>query len=414
MNLSMFINASTLISIAVFALVLLSLVIMVALSHKLLGISGQVVLLLNRERRLHIQKGEKLLNALQAHDIFLPFACGGKGACGQCRVKILQGADPASDTERVTLGRRAVREGMRLACLQTVKRELHIQLSTQLLNTQQYRYRVRSNQRVATFLTELTLEPETGEPMYFQPGDYLMVSAPAYQLAFSSLAMPEHYRRHWAQLGLLSLHVENTATTQRAYSMANAPFESTTIQLLVRIALPPPDGEQRLPPGIVSSFLYQLQPGDNVNVTGPYGTFHLKKNEREKIFIGGGAGMAPLRSMIRELLLHQHHRGPISYWYGARAQEQLCYAEEFQQLAARHSNFRWQVALSEPDADSGWQGHTGFIHHVVDHQYLRQHPNPAACEFYLCGPPVMSAAVIAMLRTYQVPANHIFVDDFGG
>lgn len=401
-------------SAAIFSGILLFLVVAVLVSHYLLRAAGAVQIDVNEQLRFEAQYGQKLLSALVEYGVFVPAACGGRGACGQCRVIIKQGASPLTAVEATYISKKQADQGERLACAQIIKRPMHIRIPERLMKTQRKRFRVIHNRLVSCFLTEVELAPVDGMALSFVAGDYVLLEAPPYEVAFSSFSIPPVYQGEWEQLGLLSLESTSQQTEVRAYSIANAPIESENIRLVVRIALPPQHIPETVPPGLVSSYVFSLRVDDEVTLAGPYGDFHLQSSNLEKVFIGGGAGVAPLRSMIREMLLHQKEPRPLSFWYGARDQRQLCYQQEFEVLAKEYPHFSYHCALSEPIPTLAWEGSVGFVHRVVFEQFLSVHPDPANMEYYLCGPPVMNSAVITMLRELGVSDERIFVDEFGG
>ena len=390
---------------------LLSLVIL-AVRSKLVA-SGSVNILVNGERKLATKVGEKLLGALSSHDLFLPSACGGKGTCGQCRAVVLQGGGAILPTETASISKREAADHVRLACQVVVKQDMRVNVPDEVFGVKQWQCTVRSNRNVATFIKELVLELPPGESMEFRAGGYVQVESPPYAARFTDFQVEPAFRADWDRYNLWRYESKSDRPAVRAYSMANYPGESDIIMLNVRIATPPPGAGEAIPPGIVSSYLFSCSPGDSVTVSGPYGHFFAKETDHEMVFIGGGAGMAPMRSHILDQLLRIHTRRRMTFWYGARSLRELFYADDFDSLQAEHNNFRWYVALSEPQPDDEWTGLTGFIHQVVYDQYLMDHPAPEDCEYYLCGPPMMNAAVIKMLEDLGVESENILLDDFG-
>jgi Na+-transporting NADH:ubiquinone oxidoreductase subunit F len=360
-----------------------------------------------------VDPGDTLLVALGSHDVLLPSACGGAGTCGMCRVRIVEGASPALPTERVHLRRDEVDHGWRLACQQRMRRDLTIALPAHVRGASRRTCEVVSSRSVATFIRELVLAVPDGERLEFAAGSYVQVEVPRYaQLRLAELDLPELHREEWQRRGLFALSATNAEPTTRAYSLANPPAQADRLVLNVRIATPPasPPG---LPAGVASSWLWSLRPGDRVAVTGPFGEFHIHDTDREMIYIGGGAGMAPLRSHLLHLFGAEPTTRQVSYWYGARSQRELFYGDELDALARVHPNFRYHVALSEPEPGEPWDGDTGFIHEVVHARYLADHPALDQVEFYLCGPPPMMTAVRRLLADLGVDPAQIAFDDFG-
>lgn len=373
---------------------------------------ASVAIEVNAERRIEGRVGEKLMAALHRADLLVPSACGGKGTCGQCRVLVLEGGGAILPSETSLIDRRQAREGQRLACQVSVRGPLRVRVPDSVFGVRRQVCRVRSSRSVATFIKEVVLELPAGADMELRAGGYVLVERPPGRLAFRDFAVDERYRADWSRYGLWELESETGAPVARAYSIANHPGEAGIVMLDVRIATPPPQAPGA-PPGQVSSYLFSLAPGDRVAVAGPFGEFFVREGDAEMVFIGGGAGMAPLRSHVFDQLLNRRTRRTMTFWYGARSLREAFYREELDGLAAAHSNFRWTLALSEPLAEDGWTGPTGFIHEVVYEQYLKSHPAPEACEYYLCGPPLMTAAVIDMLESLGVEPENILLDDFG-
>ena len=396
-----------------FTTVVLVLVLIVVGAHRLLVPSGQVAILVNGRRTLDVRAGEKLLGTLSEQGIYLPAACGGRGTCGQCKVRILKGARPPLPTETAHLSRTEASAGVRLACLLTVRDELEIRVPEESLNVQRWNCTVRSNRNISTFMKELILTLPEGEQLDFEAGEYILLEAPPHNLDFSSFDIDTEYRSDWQRYQMLGLRSELTEPAVRAYSLANHPLEKGIVTLIVRIATPPYDAPQGTPPGKVSSYIFSLKPSDHVNVSGPFGEFHAQDTDREMVFIAGGAGIAPMRSIICDQLLRVRTPRKISFWYGARNLSELCYQAEFDRLAAEHDNFSWHAALSESRPSDDWNRDIGFIHAVVYESYLKDHPAPEDAEYYLCGPPLMSTATIQMLEDLGVERDSIFLDDFG-
>jgi len=356
--------------------------------------------------------GTKLLEILSDGGVPVPAACGGKGTCGQCRVTVTEGAGAPLPTEAAKLTRREMRDGVRLACQITVRDDLDVGVAEEILGAQSWTCRVASTRMLSPLIREIVLELPEGETLDFRAGAFVQVTAPAYELAFADLDIAPGHRAFWDRFGLRQMVSRNAAPTSRAYSVANRPGDRGRVVLLIRLALPPPT-VQGAPPGIVSSFLFGLKTGDRVAVAGPYGEFAAQDTGREMVFIGGGVGMAPLRAIIFDQLERLGTKRTMSFWYGARSRADLFYVEEFDALAAAHPNFSWTPALSEPAPGDDWKGATGFIHDVVLKRHLASHPAPEDCEYYLCGPPLMIKAVLAMLDEVGVDPQSIFFDDFG-
>lgn len=367
----------------------------------------------NDREQMSVRSGDTLLETLARENIRLPSACGGRGTCGQCRVTVTRGGGTLLPTESNHIDRAAAAAGTRLACMVRVRGNIEVQVPTDALSAGRWRVRVRSSRNLSTYLREIVLDLPDGASLPFQAGDYVLVEAPPATLRFANFTIEPEYRGEWSRLGLDPLQVTIAETTTRAYSLANHPREGSFLTLVVRIALPPHDAPRDAPPGRVSSYLFSLQPGDEINVSGPFGEFNVRDSNREMVLIGGGAGVAPLRSIVRDQLVNKHTRRRMSLWYGSNNLRELCYADEFSALAAAHDNFSYHVALSAPDPQDNWQGATGFIHTVTCEQYLAGHRAPEEAEYYLCGPPLMTSAAIGMLEDLGVDQSSIFLDDFG-
>jgi len=400
--------------VAMFTVVVLALVVVILSARFVLVPRGEVRIAINDddEKTVTVAPGGKLLTTLAAREIFLPSACGGQGTCGQCKCKVLDGGGDILPTERDFMTRKEARDGVRLACQVPVKQDMNIEVAPEILDVKRWRCTVRSNRNVATFIKELVLELPPGEEVAFKAGGYIQIECPPHTLSYDQFEIADQFRGDWDHYNLWRYTSKVDDVTTRAYSMTNYPEEKGQIKLNVRIATPPP-GNDDVPPGVMSSFIFNLKPGDQVDVFGPYGEFFIQETNAEMIYIGGGAGMAPLRSHIFELLKHQQSNRPISYWYGARSLREVFYAEEFEQLQAAHPNFRWNLALSDPQPEDQWSGPTGFIHNVLFEEYLKNHPTPEECEYYFCGPPQMSSAVVGLLDDLGVEKDNIFFDDFG-
>lgn len=398
-------------AIAVFSGVVMLLVAMILGARRLLLPQGSVPILLNDRRRIEAPRASRLLDALEAEGIHLPSACGGKGTCGQCRVTVLEPAPPAVATETSVLMPEEIAAGTRLACQLQVREDLSIRLPEAIFGARSLTCRVRSARCVGTMIREIVAELPEGEKLDFRAGGFVQITAPPYRTRFRDLPIDEAVRDEWDRLDLWGYEAGTTAAVSRAYSLANCPTEDRVVMLLVRLAPPPALAPEGTPAGVVSSYLFSVEPGDELEVAGPYGHFFADGSDAEMVFIGGGAGMAPMRSHILDQLERIRTTRRISFWYGARSQREVLYRELFDGLAREHENFRWTVALSEPE--EGWQGDVGFIHEVLLHRYLAEHPRPAQCEYYLCGPPMMARATRSMLEGLGVPAENVHLDDFG-
>lgn len=345
--------------------------------------------------------------------IFVSSACGGGGSCGQCRVVIKEGGGDILPTELSHINKREAKEGCRLACQVNVKQNLKIELPEEIFGVKKWECEVISNDNKATFIKELKLKIPDGEDVPFRAGGFIQIEAPAHDISYADFDVPQEYRGDWDKFNLFRYRSTVNDTTVRAYSMANYPEEKGIIMLNVRIATPPPNNPD-VPPGIMSSYIWSLKAGDKVTISGPFGEFFAKETDAEMIFIGGGAGMAPMRSHIFDQLKRLNSKRKITFWYGARSLREMFYEDDFNQLQAENDNFTWHVALSDPQPEDNWTGYTGFIHNVLLENYLKNHPAPEDCEFYMCGPPMMNAAVIKMLKDLGVEDENIMLDDFGG
>ncbi|NOX55192.1 MAG: NADH:ubiquinone reductase (Na(+)-transporting) subunit F [Planctomycetes bacterium] len=400
--------------VVMFTGVVLALVVLILIAKSQLVASGDVNIVINDQKTLTVPAGGKLLTVLASSEIFIPSACGGGGTCGQCKVTVLEGAGDILPTERTHITNREAKMGVRLACQVAVKQDLKIEVPPEVFESKKWVTTVRSNRNVATFIKELILELPEGEEVDFKPGGYIQIEAPPHHVRFRDFDIDEEYREDWDKYNLWELesHVEEPVV--RAYSMANYPGEKGIIMLNVRIATPPPRAPKGTPPGKMSSYIFSLKPGDKVTVSGPYGEFFIRDTDAEMVYIGGGAGMAPLRSHIFELFKRRKTKRKVSYWYGARSLREMFYQEQFEELAREFPNFSWHVALSEPLPEDNWDGPVGFIHQVLYDYYLKDHPAPEDCEYYICGPPLMLQAVLRMLDGLGVEPDNILYDDFGG
>lgn len=401
------------IGVVAFTAVVMTLVLCILAARAWLAPTGSVVVTVNAERRLEAQAGQTLLAALVGHGVLLPSACGGRGTCGQCRVVVREGGGAVLPTELAVLPRAALRAGARLACQLTIRGDLRVEVARELLGVRRIACRVRSSRQVTTLLREVVLEVPPADAFHFDAGAYVQVTCPPYALRFADLDVDPAFRAEWDALDLRRLTAETDTPTTRAYSIASHPGERGIVTLLVRIATPPPGSTPDVPAGIVSSWLFARRAGDAVDIAGPYGDFRVAECDREMILVGGGAGMAPLRSIVFDQLEGRGTTRTMSFWYGARNRRELLYADQFARLAAAHPNFRWHVALSEPRDDDAWDGDRGFIHDVLFERHLAAHPAPEACDYYLCGPPLMLRATLALLDRLGVDRESIRFDDFG-
>lgn len=402
-----------LLGVVVFTAIILALVMVILAARDRLVPSGNVNIAINEERTIRPPVGGKLLNVLADSKIFVPSACGGGGSCGQCRVKVFEGGGGILPTETSFINKREAAEGNRLSCQVVVKQDMTIELPREVFGVRKWECTVRSNRNVATFIKELVLELPEGENLQFRAGGYIQIECPPHHIEYSDFDIEERFRDDWDRYKLWDIESNVAKPLTRAYSMANYPGEKGIVMLNVRIATPPPS-VPGAPPGKMSSFIFNLKPGDKVMVSGPFGEFFAKDTDAEMVFIGGGAGMAPMRSHIFDQLKRLDSKRKISFWYGARSLRETFYVEDFDGLAKGHENFQWHIALSDPQPEDRWEGHTGFIHDVVLDSYLRDHPAPEDCEYYMCGPPMMTAAVIKMLYDLGVEEDSILLDDFGG
>ncbi|MBE2249628.1 MAG: NADH:ubiquinone reductase (Na(+)-transporting) subunit F [Myxococcus sp.] len=401
--------------IAMFPAVVLTLVALLLVARSKLVSAAEVTIDINgdAERAVKVKSGGTLLGSLVEHKIFLPSACGGKGTCGVCKVRVLGGDGVLLPTEESHIDRAEAREGVRLSCQVKVKQDLAIELPASVFATRRWRCKVRSNDNVATFIKELVLELPAGEEVPFKAGGYIQIEAPPHEVRYRDFLVDERFRADWDKFDVWRYVSKVEEPVTRAYSMANYPGEKGIITLNVRIASPPPRASPDVPPGKMSSYVFGLKPGDEVTISGPYGEFFAKETQAEMVFIGGGAGMAPMRSHIFDQLLRLGSKRRISFWYGARSLKEAFYVEEFDALAKAHPNFTWHLALSEPLPEDQWKGATGFIHQVLQKEYLATHRSPEDCEYYLCGPPQMLKACLTLLDGLGVEKENILFDDFG-
>jgi len=399
--------------VGLFTAIVISLVGIILFAHSRLVATGNVNVLVNEEREIHAPVGSKLLGALADASLFVSSACGGGGTCGQCKVKISEGGGSILPTEETHINKREARAGERLSCQVTVKQDMKIEVPEEVFGVKQWECTVRSNDNVATFIKELVLEIPEGEEVPFKAGGYIQIECPPHHIHYKNFEIAEEYHPDWDKFDVWRYESKVDEPVIRAYSMANYPDEKDIIMLNVRIATPPPRDEG-IPPGIMSSYIWSLKPGDKVKISGPFGEFFARDTDAEMVFIGGGAGMAPMRSHIFDQLKRLKSGRKLSFWYGARSLREAFYTEEFDRLQAENDNFVWHLALSDPLEEDNWTGYTGFIHEVLLDNYLKGHPAPEDCEYYMCGPPMMNSAVINMLKELGVEDEHILLDDFGG
>ena len=406
---------SIVVGVVAFTTIVLALVGVILVARSFLVPSGDVNILINEDsdKAISVSTGGKLLGVLAGSQIFVPSACGGQGTCGQCKAKVIKGGGDILPTERDFMTRREIRDGARLSCQVPVKQNMEIEIPSEVFDVQKWECTVRSNRNVATFIKELVLELPEGADVNFRAGGYIQIECPAHHVRYKDFDVEDEYRPDWDKHDVWRYESKVASETTRAYSMANYPEEKGLIMLNVRIASPPP-GAPKAPPGVMSSYIFNLKPGDKVTISGPYGEFFVKETEAEMIYVGGGAGMAPLRSHIFDLLKRAHSDRKISYWYGARSLREVFYDDDFDQLEKDNPNFSFHLALSEPLPEDNWEGSTGFIHQVLYDEYLKDHPAPEDCEYYLCGPPMMNAAVLKLLDDLGVEEENIIFDDFGG
>ena len=398
-----------------FTIVILCLVGFILLARSKLVASGDINIVINNDesKAIKVPAGGKLLNVLASEKIFVSSACGGGGTCAQCKVKVHEGGGDLLATEKSHINRKEAKEGVRLSCQVTCKQDMNIEVPAEVFDCRKWECTVRSNENFATFIKELILELPAGENVDFRAGGFIQIECPPHELDFKSFKVEDEYKEDWDKYNLWKYKSKVEETTIRAYSMANYPEEKGIIMLNVRIATPPPKMDS-VPPGIMSSYIFDLKPGDKVTISGPFGEFFAKETKNEMVFIGGGAGMAPMRSHIFDQLRRIHTDRKMTFWYGARSKREMFYTEDFDKLQEENENFTWHVALSDPLEEDKWTGHTGFIHQVLYDNYLKDHPNAEDLEYYLCGPPMMNTAVINMLLELGVEEENIMLDDFGG
>ncbi|MDO4691492.1 MAG: NADH:ubiquinone reductase (Na(+)-transporting) subunit F [Porphyromonadaceae bacterium] len=405
------------ISVAVFLLITLILVLTLLVAKSKLVPSGNVKLNVNDEMNAEVAIGGTLLSTLQGQNIYLSSACGGGGSCGQCRCRVIEGGGEILPTEQGFFSRREQKEHWRLACQTKVKEDMKVIVPEEVFGVKEWECEVISNRNVSTFIKEFVVKLPEGEVMNFKSGSYAQITIPKYDIKYSDYQIEEKFHEDWDKFKMWDLTVKNEEETVRAYSMANYPAEGNIITLNVRIATPPFDratgGFMKVPPGISSSYIFSLKPGDKVKMSGPYGDFHIQETDNEMLYIGGGAGMAPLRAQILHLFNTVKTGRKVSYWYGARSKKEIFYEEDFREIERNFPNFKFHIALSDPQPEDNWDGYVGFIHQVILDNYLSKHEAPEDIEYYMCGPGPMANAVKAMLENLGVERSSLFFDDFG-
>ncbi|MBD5389919.1 NADH:ubiquinone reductase (Na(+)-transporting) subunit F [bacterium] len=404
-------------AVAVFLIVILLLVSLLLYARKRLVPQGKVHVEINGEKDLEVEMGNSLLSTLAAQKIFLPSACGGKGSCGLCRVQVPEGGGSILPSEQGFFTRKEQGDHWRLACQVKVRNDMKVQVPAAVFGIRKWECEVVSSRNVATFIREFVVKLPEGEKLNFRSGGYIQIDVPACTVDYKDIEVAEPYKSEWDRMKMFDLTMKNPEPCFRAYSMANHPAEGDRIMLNVRIATPPFDRKtgqwMKVNPGICSSYVYSLKPGDKITISGPYGEFFVQDTQREMMFIGGGAGMAPMRSHIFDQFKTKHTNRKTTFWYGGRSVKELFYMEDFEEIQRENPNFSFHVALSDPQPGDNWTGPTGFIHQVIYDQYLKNHPEPDEIEYYLCGPPAMTDAVVKMLDGLGVPPEMIRFDNFG-
>lgn len=403
---------------AIFLLVTIALIIMLLVAKAKLAPSGPVTININGEKDITVNGGSSLLSTLSNEKLFLPSACGGGGTCGMCKCQVIEGGGSILPTETGFFTRKQQMDNWRLGCQVKVRENMKIEIPKEVFGIKKWECEVVSNRNVATFIKEFVVRLPEGETLDFQSGGYIQIDVPKCEVDFKNIVVEDKFREDWDKLKIWDLKMKNPEPIYRAYSMANHPAEGNIVMLNIRIATPPWDRAKNqfmnVNPGICSSYIFSRKPGDKVMVSGPYGEFHIKHTNKEMLYIGGGAGMAPLRSQIFHMFHTEKTDRKVTYWYGARSLREVFYDDEFHAIEKNFPNFKFNLALSEPMPEDNWTGYTGFIHQVVLDNYLSKHPEPEEIEFYLCGPPMMNSAVFKMLDNLGVPKENIAFDDFGG
>lgn len=407
------IGIEIILGVAMFRLLVLALVMIILSARAKLVSTGDVTITVNHEKKITVPAGGKLLQTLAEAGLFLPSACGGGGTCAQCKCIVESGGGGILPTEESHFNKREANEGWRLSCQVPVKQDMDVEVEDDVFGVKQWECETVSNPNMATFIKELTLKLPEGENVDFRAGGYVQLEIPPHHVKFKDFDIEEEYRGDWERFGFFNLESKVDEPVIRAYSMANYPEERGLVKFNIRIATPPP-GAQGIPPGQMSSYVFNMKPGDKIAVYGPFGEFFAKDTDAEMVFIGGGAGMAPMRSHLFDQLKRLNSKRKMSFWYGARSLREMFYEDEYDMLAKENENFEWHVALSDPQPEDNWDGLTGFIHNVLFEEYLKNHPAPEDCEYYMCGPPMMNQAVIKMLKDLGVEDENIMLDDFGG
>ncbi len=399
--------------VVMFTIIVVSLVLVILAARGKLVNSGDVTVTINGEQKITTPAGGKLLQTLASNGIFLSSACGGGGSCAQCKCIVSDGGGSILPTEEshFTMGEK--KEGWRLSCQVPVKQDMEVEVEADVFGVKKWECTVESNDNVATFIKELTLRLPEGENVDFRAGGYVQLEVPPHEVHYKDFVIGEEYHPDWDKFDIWKYVSKVDETITRAYSMANYPEERGIVKFNIRVASPPP-GRDELPPGQMSSYVFSLTPGDKITVSGPFGEFFARETDNEMVFVGGGAGMAPMRSHIFDQLKRLESKRKISFWYGARSMREAFYVEEFDKLQEENENFKWHLALSDPLPEDNWEGYTGFIHNVLFENYLKDHEAPEDCEYYMCGPPMMNAAVIQLLLNLGVERENILLDDFGG
>ncbi len=405
-------------SIIVFLVIILVLVMILLFAKKKLTPQGEVKIKINGEKELEVEPGNTLLSVLGAEDIYLPSACGGGGTCGMCKCQVNDGGGSILPTEKGFFSRKEQQNNWRLGCQVKVREDMDIAVPAEIFGIKKWECEVVSNENVATFIKEFVVKLPEGEKLDFRSGGYIQIDVPAIEVDYKDIEVEEEYREDWDKFNMWDLKMKNPEPIFRAYSMANHPAEDNIIMLNIRIATPPWDrkanGFMNVNPGICSSYIFSRKPGDKVTISGPYGEFFIKDTKKEMMFIGGGAGMAPMRSHIFHLFNTEKTDRKATFWYGGRSLRELFYIDQFRKIEDENPNFKFNIGLSEPLPEDNWEGSTGFIHQIIFDEYLKNHPEPEEIEYYLCGPPMMNDAVQKMLDDLGVPPENIAFDDFGG
>ncbi len=407
-------TTTILLGVMMFTVVIVGLVVILMAAKAKLVNTEAVTININGEKDIQVPAGGTLLGALAAEKIFIPSACGGKGSCGVCTVHVHAGGGAMLPTEGAHISRGQAREGCRLSCQVKVKQDMKVEVEPEIFSVRKWKCKVISNDNVATFIKELKLALPEGEAVPFRAGGYIQIECPPHVAKYEDFEIQDEYRGDWDKFNMWRYVSKVTEPVERAYSMANYPEEAGMIMLNVRIASPHPRAPEGTPPGIMSSYIFNLKEGDEVTISGPFGEFFAKETETEMVFVGGGAGMAPMRSHIFDQFRRIKTKRKVSFWYGARSKREAFYEDDFNEIASENDNFEWHLALSDPLPEDNWEGHSGFIHQVLYDNYLKDHPAPEDCEFYMCGPPMMNQAVINMLLDLGVEPENIMLDDFGG